>query len=581
MDPFTIPIIADAIALHLDLTDLTQCVLVCKTWHRVFSRSLWASINLDNSFSDYMYGPMDDDDELVSPVEPLPTPPDVPAKTSRGTNAMPKRQASLAQFTARLRRIKRVMVDRCIKSNKRRDPHPSTSMVELGKSVSDESTEAISHPIPLPQFTEAFTTGFESNGQHVRHVQVTLPDLLPHILRYTPNLSSLFIQVDIGSEWSAISKLAENTHIRLTSLEIIALTLPYHWHAIIAKFEHLESLRLVNQHTPTSIEDLIRSVWRCRQLRRLRLVCPIRADVAGPFDSSAGASSSMRCFTESLIKQIEPLRALIDLDLRFKDTASLQDDFFLPFLKLASNVKSLYPPNLTRAQSPHFVQAIETYCRQIEVIDFTYLSYLTDADIAAVVKACSRDSMRELLLTGSTVGAETMAAIAECQSQSMEKLSIEHSQSPVPSASIQSVLASCTRLREFKAGSQGWKGQVRLDAADIIRAPWACHQHLEYLAVCVVGCSTPSLQNAVFDQLAQLTRLKSLDLSETLNETQKDVNERGGSLVWTLDSGMTKLASLTQMEYLWLLSGHFDLGEREREWINQHWPNLFKSAGVW
>ncbi|KAF9973006.1 hypothetical protein BGZ73_003783 [Actinomortierella ambigua] len=581
MDPFTIPLIAEAIALHLGLYDLTQCVLVNKAWQKAFTRSLWESVDLDNSFGAYMYGAAyDEDEEMLSPVEPPPTPPEAPPKDISEPPRSPTKSPRLAQIAVTLRRFKRVMVDRCVPSKKRRDQHAMSSMDVLGKSTSDASTEAISLAIPTHLFTAAFLTGINANGQHIRQLRVTAPYQLPILLAYTPNLSSLVILVNNDSEWSAISTLANNKQIRLTSLEIIARTLPHEWWKWIAAFEHLESLRLVNQYDPFAIEDLIRSVWRCHHLRSLHLVGAIRANISGPPDS-AGSSPALKCFSESLLNQIEPLRALTSVDLRFKDTGDLQDDFFVPFLKMATNVKRLFPPHLSRTQCTRFAQAIQTYCRQIERIDLTSMTQLMDADIAEILKACSRNSMRELLLTGSAVGAETMNAIAECHSGSMEKLTIEYSRSPVPSASIQQVLASCKRLKEFTAGNQGWKGYVRLDAADIIRSPWACTQHLETLAVCIVGCTSQSLHNAVFEQLARMTRLKSLDFTEMRNETQKQVDERGGSLAWTLDSGMTKLASLTQLEYVWLLGGHFDLGERERAWIYEHWPNINKSSGVW
>ncbi|KAG0222246.1 hypothetical protein BGW42_006753 [Actinomortierella wolfii] len=382
------------------------------------------------------------------------------------------------------------------------------------------------------------------------------------------------------SEWSAISSLANNSIIQLSSLEIVTRTLPRNWWEMIATFEHLTRLRLVNQYGPFNLEDLIHSVRRCRQLQDLRLVGSIRSNNVEQSKSAESLTPS-RCFTESLLNQIEPLASLSVLDLRFKDTDSLQDDFFLPFLKLAPNVKQLYPPQLSRTQAKSFVSAVQEYCRQIESLDLTSMVNLTDSDLAAIVKACTQESLRELLLNGSAIGQETMAAIVEHHAGSMEKLSIEQSLTPIPSASIQAVLANCTRLKEFKAGHQRWKGHVRLDAMDIIQAKWACQQHLETLAVCIVGCSTEALQNAVFEQLEQLTQLKNLDLSEMYNETQVDADKRGGSLVWAVGSGMDKLASLKRIEYFWILSGHFNLGEREKEWIYQHWPNLHKSAGVW
>ncbi|KAF9113123.1 hypothetical protein BGX27_002188 [Mortierella sp. AM989] len=79
------------------------------------------------------------------------------------------------------------------------------------------------------------------------------------------------------------------------------------------------------------------------------------------------------------------------------------------------------------------------------------------------------------------------------------------------------------------------------------------------------------IRNTLLDQLANLTRLRHLDLS---GEHVEKVDNFQIGLPWTLHSGLQKLGSLQSLEHVAVTGWIDDMGVPEVEWMKQSWPNL-------
>lgn len=193
------------------------------------------------------------------------------------------------------------------------------------------------------------------------------------------------------------------------------------------------------------------------------------------------------------------------------------------------------------------------------------------------------------------------------------------------------ILQRCPRLRVFDATHH------RIDAKLLIEIPLACEDRLETFRCQVVGLERlytdktsmterimelanvgrsetagvltttenmdkqlQELQIKVFEQLARLARLRTLDLGYTSktpntaaervhrfyqNFTNGNFNINYGdpiesTLDLTLEASLDRLSTLTQLEVFGFEGVDSKLGKLELEWMASHWPRLKVLRGL-
>ncbi|KAF9905990.1 hypothetical protein EC991_001149 [Linnemannia zychae] len=175
------------------------------------------------------------------------------------------------------------------------------------------------------------------------------------------------------------------------------------------------------------------------------------------------------------------------------------------------------------------------------------------------------------------------------------------------------LLQTCTKLRVFDAIHH------RIDADLLVEKPLACTQ-LEIFRCQVVGVTRPlemeevvvsevppeatlpsqemdkallEQQRNVFDQLARLRQLSTIDLGYIWRNTSRNMEgalphyygedgeeyiDYGGpipqTLELTLESGLDRLSVLGNLEVFGFEGVDFKLGKPELEWMAIHWPRL-------
>lgn len=183
------------------------------------------------------------------------------------------------------------------------------------------------------------------------------------------------------------------------------------------------------------------------------------------------------------------------------------------------------------------------------------------------------------------------------------------------SDAVSALLRSCNDLTHLKgAGLAIGPREIRGGCA------WVCHK-IEVLHLDITGFADEiseehfgdddnddddesgkyALQHVVYDRLAQLTRLRSLDMSIacTYNDLPRlrvmqlthshqclrhPVNQDAvapmDTLQFTLASGLGRLSSLSQLEELWIRGVDHRIGKEELVWMQDHWPKLKCIRGI-
>ncbi|KAG0074798.1 hypothetical protein BGZ93_001149 [Podila epicladia] len=174
------------------------------------------------------------------------------------------------------------------------------------------------------------------------------------------------------------------------------------------------------------------------------------------------------------------------------------------------------------------------------------------------------------------------------------------------SNAVSELLRSCSDLRALE-------GEGLVISPMTIRdgGAWVCHQ-LEVLHLDITGFADETsethidgsdederriaLQHVSYDQLAQLTRLRSLDLSivclcnapphkraEQCQRHRRQMKVIVGplnTLQLTLLSGLDRLSSLSQLEELGIRDVEHCIRGKELLWMQEHWPRLKRIRGV-
>ncbi|KAG0275660.1 hypothetical protein BGZ95_008529 [Linnemannia exigua] len=188
------------------------------------------------------------------------------------------------------------------------------------------------------------------------------------------------------------------------------------------------------------------------------------------------------------------------------------------------------------------------------------------------------------------------ALIANCPD--LEVLREEHFPEPIhcfqtpreERNSLLQVLQECSKLRVFDTIHH------RIDADLLTEKPFAC-AGLEMFRCQVVvtervklddtGVAIPpertskalqDQQHRIYDHLAVLTQLSTLDLGYLWRNIDASYIERGGpiecTLELTLESGLDRLSTLKNLQVFGFEGVDFKLGKLELEWMVANWPRL-------
>ncbi|KAG0253846.1 hypothetical protein BG011_006133 [Mortierella polycephala] len=144
------------------------------------------------------------------------------------------------------------------------------------------------------------------------------------------------------------------------------------------------------------------------------------------------------------------------------------------------------------------------------------------------------------------------------------------------STMIVEVLESCPLLQELH-GRQIW-------ANDIINSQrWICQTSLEIFVAFIrfdfshltkLPPDSAEKIRAIFERLSGLTRLKKLDISDTV------YGRFWRSLDLRVGNGLELLASLHDMEEIHFQGTCQAMGVRDLEWMGKHWPKLKDVKGM-
>ncbi|KAF9114955.1 hypothetical protein BGX27_009385 [Mortierella sp. AM989] len=82
------------------------------------------------------------------------------------------------------------------------------------------------------------------------------------------------------------------------------------------------------------------------------------------------------------------------------------------------------------------------------------------------------------------------------------------------------------------------------------------------------------VQDAIFDQLSQLTQLEILDLNGSDLSASQFLFEYPRGIPWTLEAGLDKLKDLSKMKSLIITGWEDRMTRREVRWFKRYWPDL-------
>lgn len=188
-----------------------------------------------------------------------------------------------------------------------------------------------------------------------------------------------------------------------------------------------------------------------------------------------------------------------------------------------------------------------------------------------------------------------------CSSTTLEIVRFD-THSSISGSQIHQLLCSAPKLKQ--AYFSGWPNLVEggwMDARAIVGSEWVC------LDLEVFGCrignnprpditrdiaGRPSvdvygsplesitLQRQIYSKLARLTKLRVLRLGFEIDSTlpeyllgEKEDLRQYSCIAMTLDSGLDLLQGLKELKVVGLEDMEVYIGERERTWFEEHWPN--------
>ncbi|KAF9931334.1 hypothetical protein BGZ67_005379 [Mortierella alpina] len=216
--------------------------------------------------------------------------------------------------------------------------------------------------------------------------------------------------------------------------------------------------------------------------------------------------------------------------------------------------------------SPAFITDLAALCPRLERVNFANQS-TADGFYAALFRAIP--GLREIKATGSILTDIEIQTLVQHCSSALESLDIGYCTS-LESRSILSILTGCPGLVHLDARGVDFNPRD-MDAADT----WVCTKlkslYLEILlpkrAHYVPG-EPEAIRNKLYQQLARLTRLQSLHLGAGSRDRGINILEM------SLLTGLSSLASLTQLRRLDIKRLNHAVRGAEVVWMLEHWPRL-------
>ena len=285
-----------------------------------------------------------------------------------------------------------------------------------------------------------------------------------------------------------------------------------------------------------------------------------------------------------------------------KFTGSTDTDAFLSWLlKRCSSVKGLNISDHTgSAQS--LAEGMLAHLPNLDEInfgdDYSGTHYMTD-DAMAQLLSGSRNGWKNARFGSKAIFENEAMDALKRHFSTLEMLSLDECDS-VTSDQLVQVLSSCSRLHTLSIVY--WYQDINLhdsiDAkvfADVdpdtgSLRPWQCERSLKVLQVRIIGIPRPDLKEdtfleaypdqtqelhgQVYDRLARLTNLETLQLGDQCSYQQYDCLEL------SLKSGLDKLSVLIKLKELDVTRVRTRIGAQEVQWMSEHWPGLRAIYGL-
>ncbi|KAF9159616.1 hypothetical protein DFQ26_006335 [Actinomortierella ambigua] len=221
-------------------------------------------------------------------------------------------------------------------------------------------------------------------------------------------------------------------------------------------------------------------------------------------------------------------------------------------------------------------------------------------------------TIRSFRMQPCDVGQNTLGVfLTPERSPHLKILSLDRCSIRIPSRLIQDLLTSCPALEEFIVGASTLDiaTTTTISALDIVgHGPWVCHG-LKVLKIPIVGlchCRAPpsprsdedarphpplqdhskcrSLERAVYHQLAQLRRLRTLHVGRDVKLTWARRNGPAhllqGTLSFSLANGLDELGPLFDLEKVDATDLSLAVGLPEAQWMARHWPRWHYMGGL-
>ncbi|KAG0376382.1 hypothetical protein BGX24_007822 [Mortierella sp. AD032] len=137
-----------------------------------------------------------------------------------------------------------------------------------------------------------------------------------------------------------------------------------------------------------------------------------------------------------------------------------------------------------------------------------------------------------------------------------------------------SVLEKCVHLDEFKTFI------INAEDIDFESRPGVC-LNLKHLEALIMAETDESSKNA-FDALSRLTHLEHMDFSLdkfSVSDIDNYLPVENNYLQWSLDLGLSRLSTLTQLRAIGFEDTDQEMTEEELEWIFDSWPLLENVKG--
>ncbi|KAF9938983.1 hypothetical protein BGZ65_011779 [Modicella reniformis] len=191
---------------------------------------------------------------------------------------------------------------------------------------------------------------------------------------------------------------------------------------------------------------------------------------------------------------------------------------------------------------------------------------ITNEETFKIISSMRRITLLSIDGKGSLFAADTIVQLRP-HFHSIRELDLAFNRG-LTSAMAQEILSSCPLLVKFSV--------PQLKAIDVAEGnPWVCFG-IQELSACIYfdPATIKEVQPLVLDQLSRLTRLEELKLGHPTEAVfQKAMDLR-------LESGLGKLSTLRRLRYIRFTNTRQKMGEKEIEWILEHWTSLEEILGV-